>query len=293
MQSQRLSYRPPFAWDELLAFLAQRALPGVEHISNGCYSRVLRMHDMSNNIEVVGWICIQHDQTHHRLVLNLSNELAPLSDQVIAVIRRVFDLDRDVEQIRLHLAGLADNHPALRLPGAFDGFELAVRAILGQQITVKAARTLAGRFVQRFGDAFAQSDVPELHTAFPTPAQIAMLEPSAIAELGIIRRRSEAIIGIAKALLTGKLSLASETDIDTTIAALCELPNIGPWTAHYITMRSLSYANAWPPRDVAILTSLNLPNNAAGQRQADAMAERWKPWRSYAVLHAWYCLSLK
>ncbi len=185
------------------------------------------------------------------------------------------------------LGPLAAN-PGLRLPGAIDGFEVAVRAILGQQVTVKAATTVAARFAKAFGDPI---DTPHagLDTLFPAPAKVAALEVDAIARLGIIAARARAILALAASVDSGKLRLEPSSDVDATIAALNELPGVGPWTAQYIAMRALAWPDAFPHPDVAALKAMRATSN----RQALATAEAWRPWRGYAVIHLWKSLEEK
>jgi AraC family transcriptional regulator, regulatory protein of adaptative response / DNA-3-methyladenine glycosylase II len=287
-----LNYYPPYAWQELLAFFEQRAIPGVEQVDNNRYTRCLRLMNPKSNSAVQGWIQVENDEGAQQLRVQVSAELAEHSERVLAHVRRVFDIDADAEAIRKHLGKLAHRQPALRLPGAFDGFELAMRAVLGQQITVKAARTLATRFVQKFAQRCEWKNKNiEVHYVFPSAQQIAHCNVSDIAALGIVSARAKAMIAIAEKISAGELNLSPSANPEITIAALCNIAGIGPWTAHYIAMRALSWPDAWPPRDVAILNAMGLPNTAAAQKQLDALAEQWRPWRSYAVLHAWYSLS--
>jgi AraC family transcriptional regulator of adaptative response / DNA-3-methyladenine glycosylase II len=181
----------------------------------------------------------------------------------------------------------------VRLPGAFDGFELAVRAVLGQQVTVKAARTLATRFVAAQGEAIASDVAPPfdgLNYAFPTASKVAQLTQDDIAKHGIVSARANAIIAIAQKVVSGELDLSPNASLEAASVALQSIKGIGPWTAHYIAMRALSWPDAFPPQDVALLNALDLPNTAKGQREADAIAEAWRPWRSYAVMHLWRSL---
>jgi AraC family transcriptional regulator, regulatory protein of adaptative response / DNA-3-methyladenine glycosylase II len=202
-------------------------------------------------------------------------------------------LHADPVEISAALGTLAKNANGVRLPGAFDGFELAVRAVLGQQVTVKAARTLATRFVAVHGEAIAFDIAPpfdDLHHAFPTAAKVAALTQDDIAKLGIVSARANAIIAIAQKVANGELDLSPNASLEAASESLQSIKGIGPWTAHYIAMRALSWPDAFPPQDVALLNALDLPNTARGQREADAMAEAWRPWRSYAVMHLWRSL---
>jgi AraC family transcriptional regulator, regulatory protein of adaptative response / DNA-3-methyladenine glycosylase II len=177
----------------------------------------------------------------------------------------------------------------LRLPGSLDGFELAVRAVLGQQVTVAGARTLASRFVQRFGTEVL-TPWPDINRAFPSPESLANVPIERIAELGIIRSRAGAILALAQAWPDLLPCLASPQTADALIARLVALPGIGPWTASYIAMRALSWPDIFLPNDVALLKAMKQLFNTQNQREADAVAQRWQPWRSYAVLHLWNSL---
>jgi AraC family transcriptional regulator of adaptative response / DNA-3-methyladenine glycosylase II len=280
------AYRPPYDFARLLDFFAQRAIDGVEAVTPGphaVYRRVLRVP--SRPADVIGLIEVCDDPTRAALRVTLDAALAPHAATVLAHVRRVFDTEADPHAIADALGALAADRPGLRLPGAFDPFELAVRAVLGQQVTVKAARTLASRFVAAFGDPHALGD--GLTHAFPTPARIAATAPEAIAALGVVGARARAIVTLAGAFQRGNIDLAPGARLEQALATLTALPGLGPWTAQYIAMRALSWPDAWPPRDVALLKALDLPVTAAGQRAADARADAWRPWRSYAVLHLW------
>lgn len=279
-----LPYRPPYDFAGLLEFLAARAIPGVESVEASHYRRVLAI--AGDSATHVGWIEIGADLGHHHLRLSMAPALAPVAAQVLASTKRVFDTRAEPQSIAAALGPLALGAEGLRLPGSFDPFELAVRAVLGQQITVKAARTLALRFTQAFGTAVA-TPFPALNLRFPETTRVARLDREAIASLGIVGRRAEAILALARAVSERRLNLDASAPVEATVTALCALPGIGPWTAQYIAMRTQSWPDAWPPRDVALLNALGLPNTARGQREADLRAENWRPWRSYALLHAW------
>jgi AraC family transcriptional regulator, regulatory protein of adaptative response / DNA-3-methyladenine glycosylase II len=279
-----LPYRPPYDWQRVLAFFEMRAVPGVETIADGIYRRVIRVEGVA---PVAGWLEVSHLPKRNALQLRFTAALAQATQSVLSRTKQVFDVAADPQEISVALGELADGAHGLRLPGAFDGFELALRAILGQQVTVKAARTLATRFVDAFGEAIA-TPFADLTRTFPTPARVAQLTQDDIGRLGIVGQRAEAMIAIAQAVTSGKLVLLNGgVEPSAAIDALREIKGIGPWTAHYIAMRALAWPDAWPPQDVALLNAMNLPNTAKGQRDADVIAEAWRPWRSYAVLHTW------
>ena len=180
------------------------------------------------------------------------------------------------------LGDLASSHPGLRVPGAFDGFETAVRGILGQQVSVKAATTLMGRFVDAFGEPL-ETPFAELTRVSPTAQSIAKLSPADIASLGIVLNRAKSIIALAQEITRGDLSLESAPEIEKTLARLKELPGIGEWTAQYLAMRALGWPDAFPHGDLGIRKALKQDN----PKQLLQMSEAWRPWRSYAAMHIW------
>ncbi len=284
-----LPYRPPYDWERVLAFFERRAVPGVETHADGIYRRMIRVDGAT---PMVGWLEVSHLPKRNALQLRFSAALAQATQSVLSRTKQVFDVAADPQEISTALGALAEGAPGLRLPGAFDGFELCLRAILGQQVTVKAARTLATRFVDAFGAPIV-TPFSDLTRTFPTADRVAQLTRDDIARLGIVGQRAEAMIAIAQAVTSGKLILHGTAEPAQTIDALREIKGIGPWTAHYIAMRALAWPDAWPPQDVALLNAMNLPNTAKGQREADVIAETWRPWRSYAVLHTWRKLQMQ
>jgi AraC family transcriptional regulator of adaptative response / DNA-3-methyladenine glycosylase II len=278
-----LAYRPPFDWTRLLAFLEVRRVTGVEMIEDGRYRRAVRIATPEG--ERIGTIAVSHRPERSAIAVEVEPELLRSLPAVLAGVRRIFDLACEPEAVIDALGPLAVDAPGLRVPGAFDGFEMAVRAILGQQVTVKAAHTLAGRIVARFGTPLPQALGAITH-AFPAAATLAAADPSQIGELGIVGTRARAIIAMAREICVGRLELSPTADVPKTLVALQALPGIGRWTAQYIALRALAWPDAWPSGDVALIKALG----AATAREADALAERWSPWRGYAVLHLWRSL---
>jgi AraC family transcriptional regulator of adaptative response / DNA-3-methyladenine glycosylase II len=281
-QSTRLSYTPPFDWPRLLRFLSARSVKGVESVHEDGYLRTVRLG------EHTGWIRVRDVPSEHALAL----EMAPALEPVVATLRErlqhLFDLTARPDVIVQHfasdsiLAHVVAQRPGLRVPGAFDGFELAVRAILGQQITVKAATTIAGRFASAFGESI-ETPHPVLTHLSPTARRVADATIDEIASLGIIQSRARSILAIATEMESGRLALEPGAHPDAVIAQLVALPGIGPWTAHYVAMRALRWSDAWPTGDIAL-------RNALGRvtaRRADELSQPWRPWRSYATLHLW------
>jgi AraC family transcriptional regulator of adaptative response / DNA-3-methyladenine glycosylase II len=287
-----LAYRPPYDWEAMLAFLERRAIRNVEargceapagSKTRGTYSRTVRV--TKNGKPVTGWISVAPSRKRSALRVTVSASLAGALPAVLSRVKHLFDLACRPEEIAAVLGALAAPRPGLRLPGAVDGFEVAVRAILGQQITVKAASTLAGRFVEAYGDAI-ETPHAALSRLFPTPATVAALDASDIASRGIIAARARAIVALAQAMASGSLRLDPTADVDATIAALETLPGVGPWTAQYIAMRALAWPDAFPHPDVAVLKAMKHPSKA---KALEASAQ-WRPWRAYAVLHLWKSL---
>ena len=280
-----LGFRAPYDIDRLARFLAQRAIPGIEHVDGLRIRRTLRAGVVAG---AAGWIEAEFLPAASRVRLSFTPDWIASSAGVVSAVRRWLDLDATPQTIHAALADLPGDE-GLRLPGSLDTFELAVRAVLGQQVTVAAARTLAKRLVERFGVPIA-TPWPDVDRTFPEPQSIALTPIERIAELGIIRTRANAIIEIAKAWPRIEAQIAGRPAPEALIAALCELPGIGPWTAHYIAMRAMSWPDAFPPNDVAVLKAMKQLFDTASQREADATAAAWRPWRAYAVLRLWNSL---
>jgi len=272
-----LAWRPPFDYARLVGFLAGRTIDGVESVVGEVYRRTVRLGAHT------GWLSVAPGKA--ALVVSLSPSLAPVVPAVLTGVRRLFDLDADPVAVSQALGELAAARPGLRLPGAFDGMEMTVRAVLGQQITVKAARTLAGRFARAFGEPI-DTPWPEVRTVFPAPAQIAGLPHERIAEQGVIARRAQAIVALAGEVAAGRLRLSPGAPVEETMARLQAVPGIGPWTAHYIAMRALAWPDAFPEGDYGVRAALGMCSAA----QARGRAEAWRPWRAYAVMHLWAAL---
>ncbi len=279
-----LSYRQPFDWQRLIGFLSKRTIAGVESVTDNSYHRTLRLQQGDRTLS--GWLSVSESETPGRLLLQLPSALAPALPVILTRIRRLFDLDCNPEPIAQQLGSLAEARPGLRLPGAFDGFEMAIRAIVGQQVTVKAAHTLAGRLAERFG---LPLDTPAkaLNRTFPDAARLSEASIDDIASLGIVSSRARAIIALARAVADGELNLNHCSDIDHSIEQLQALPGIGPWTAQYIAMRALSWPDAFPASDLGLIRAMGLKQPKQLQEQAEA----WRPWRAYAVIHLWTQLS--
>ncbi|MFI5242193.1 MAG: AlkA N-terminal domain-containing protein [Gemmatimonadales bacterium] len=278
----QLGYRSPFDWAQLLGFLTARAMEGVEAVNDGGYLRTIRLGAQT------GWIRVTDAPKKRALQVELTHSLTPVLPALLGRLRQLFDLSArpdiigaQLEQDPL-LAQAVARHPGLRVPGAFDGFELAVRAILGQQVTVKAATTIAGRFAAAFGDAIETPHAGLSHLA-PSSARIAAASVDEIASVGIIQTRARSIIALAQEMESGRLSLEPGAAPEATMAQLVALPGIGAWTAHYIAMRALRWPDAFPKEDIALRNALGGVTAA----RAEELSQPWRPWRSYALLHLW------
>jgi AraC family transcriptional regulator of adaptative response / DNA-3-methyladenine glycosylase II len=280
----QLSYRPPYDWGGLLAFLAARALKGIEHVTGNSYARTVQLDNAT------GWIKVTQLKTRHALQVEFTHSLSPVLPALLSRIRALFDLNARPDLIAkllkrdARLAAAVRANPGLRVPGAFSGFEMGLRAILGQQVTVKAATTISGRFVEAFG-APVVTPFPILSRLTPTPERIAAATVDSIARHGILAARARSIIALAKAQVSGALCLDGGThhSPDDAIARLTDLPGIGPWTAHYIAMRALRWPDAFPREDIAVRKNLG----GVTAKEAERVSQAWRPWRSYAVMHVW------
>ena len=284
----KLAYRAPYDVDALLRFISQRAIPGIEQVEGRVIRRTLRVGTVASVASVAGWVEVAFVDSAPLVRLRFAPALASASGAVNAAVRRWLDLDAEPHVIDARLADLP-GAPGLRLPGCLDAFELAVRAVLGQQVTVAGARTLARRVVERFGSV-VETPWAEFARGFPEPAALANVAIERIAELGIIRSRAGAIQALAQAWPEIVPMLAPPARAEPLIERLCSLPGIGPWTAHYIAMRALGWPDAFPPNDVAVLKALRQQFEISTQRAADARAKAWQPWRAYAVLRLWNSL---
>jgi AraC family transcriptional regulator of adaptative response / DNA-3-methyladenine glycosylase II len=281
--SLRLRYQPPYDWPAMLAFLAARAIEGVERVTADSYARTIEIGGAR------GGVTVRPDAGDAlRAVVRLPR-LSALP-AVIARLRRVFDLAADPAPITAHLARdpvlspLVSARPGLRVPGAWDGFELAIRAILGQQISVAAAARLAGRLVSEFGEELDSSGEGLTHL-FPRPQRLAAADLSA---LPMPRSRSAALGAVAAAVVADPHLFAADRGLDEAIARLQAIKGVGAWTAQYIALRELRLPDAFPATDLGLMRALQ---DVEGRRpSADellARAEPWRPWRAYAAQHLW------
>ncbi|MCX7155656.1 MAG: helix-turn-helix domain-containing protein [Rhodocyclales bacterium] len=296
----KLAYRPPYDEAAMMKFLAQRAVPGLElctigedsagddstgEDSTGEFVRIVRMS--AGKRSHLGWVRLQFEAAAHRVHVQLSDSLLPVLPAVLQQVRWALDLDADPLAIEAVLARDFAHCAGWRVPGAWDGFELAVRAVLGQQVTVAAARTLTRRLVQTLGEPLV-TPWPQLTHAFPTPTALLQASADELGQLGIVRQRQKAIQALAQAVLHGGLDLKPGPQVQATVLALMGLPGIGEWTAQYIAMRALRWPDAFPAGDIVVQQRLGVRDGPQPARAATALASAWQPWRSYAVIRLWH-----
>ena len=280
----RLPFRPPYDFAHLLWFLEKRVIPGVEVVEGTTYRRSFVAAGSP------GWLSIAPIDGESALALRVHHAKPSALGEIVTRVKRMFDVDADPLAIHTHLRGdallkpLVKRWPGQRLPNAWDGFELAVRAILGQQVSVAAARTLAQRLVQRFGVAVGAGDDAEAVRLFPEPATLADADLTAI---GLTRQRAETLRTVARAICDGRVGFGPEQTLDRFVASWVELPGIGAWTAHYMAMRARSEPDAFPAADLVLLKAVVEAGAKLTPRALEARAEAWRPWRAYAVMHLW------
>lgn len=281
-----LAYRPPLAWDALLRFLAARAIPGVECVVGDTYQRTVAVGKYR------GWLSVAPIARRNLLAVDLATALAPALPSILVRLRNLFDLDARPDVIAVHLAldpllaPWVEQQPGLRVPGAFDSFELGLRAILGQQVTVRGASTLAGRFAQRFGEAI-ETPLACLNRIAPTAETLAAALPSTLAGLGLPGARAASLQNLARLVAACAIDFDPGVDPSALVARLVELPGIGPWTAQYIAMRALRWPDAFPVGDLGLMKASHLTSAPSLYKAA----ERWRPWRAYAAMYLWESLN--
>jgi AraC family transcriptional regulator of adaptative response / DNA-3-methyladenine glycosylase II len=282
-----LGYRPPLAWDVLLRFLRDRATAGVEWTSGRAYCRTALIEGLA------GWIKVEPIVGRNALAVELATSLLPVLPEVLTRLKHQFDLSARPDVIGAQLATeprmkrAVGQYPGLRVPGAFDGFELAVRAILGQRISVRAATTLAGRIAASFGEPI-ETPFPSLNRLSPTAERLTSARAAELTGLGLSAAQAGCIHALAQAVASRQVDLQPGHDPELVIPALCELPGIGDWTAQYIAMRALRWPDAFPAGDLGLLKALG----ATSPRRLRELAAAWRPWRAYAAMYLWQCHDL-
>ena len=278
-----LTYRPPYDSAALFDFLQPRQIGGVELIGDASYARTFEIDGVEGHVEVV------HLPSKNAFRVNITSEDESIAPNVLARVRRLLDLDADPSLIgaalsrdRL-LAPLVATRPGLRVPGAFDPFELSIRAVLGQQISVARATQLAARLVALFGKrARAESQAAGLTHLFPSPARLARAD---VAKIGMPRSRVLTIVALAEAAARDRVFFEDEPA--AVREKLLAIKGIGDWTAQYISLRALRDNDAFPSGDLGLQKALTRRNRRPSTRETEARSEKWKPWRAYAALHLW------
>ncbi|MCW5698709.1 MAG: DNA-3-methyladenine glycosylase 2 family protein [Rhodospirillales bacterium] len=281
-----LPFTPPYDWAGIVEFLAARAIPGVEQVDGECYRRTIAQG------ETHGWVEVGPVLDLGRLVAKVHPGEAFDLARVVNKLRHLFDLDAEVGAIIAHLGrdsrlgAMVRARPGLRVPGAWDEFELVVRAILGQQVSIRGASTLAGRLAALWGKPLNMNPVGAiaLTTVFPLSETLAQADVSAI---GLPRARAGAISSVAKAFATNPSLLRSAGTSDETCRRLSRLPGIGPWTAQYIAMRAMRDPDAFPASDLGLLRAMSEDGRRPTPAELLKTAEAWRPWRAYAAMHLW------
>ena len=284
-----LGYRPPYEWERMLRFLAMRAIPGVEAVADHEYRRVVRLWSKAGE-QVCGWIGVCNRAERNVLFVRMSESLLPVLPQLLGRIRDLFDLCCEPYAVSEALSTMEGVKPGaflcgIRVPGCMEPFELCVRAVLGQQVTVKAAGTLAGKVAAAFGTP-VETGVEGLCCAFPTPEEMLALEgpiEERLGALGIIASRARAIRTLAQMFAQKQFDFALCVDPEAEMKKLTAIPGIGPWTATYIAMRAMRWTDAMPETDLGIRKALG----GMTPREIRELSEQWKPWRSYATMALW------
>nr|WP_298172285.1 DNA-3-methyladenine glycosylase [uncultured Pseudomonas sp.] len=280
-----LAYRPPWRWQQFHDHFALRALTDVERLSADGYCRSFQLDGVS------GWFNVQPMEAQNALLLRHSRSANACLPALIQRVRRMFDLDAEPLRIAAHfvddphLGASFARQPNLRLPTAFDPFEQAVRAIVGQQITVKAAVTISARLVDRLGEPLADPDPLAPQRLFPSPAAIAGANLEGI---GMPGKRVQCLQHFAAQIASGALRLDIDEGSQALVERLCALPGIGPWTAQYIALRAFGEADAFPTSDLGLLKSPLWGAGGISAKQLGVLAEAWRPWRAYAAVHLWH-----
>lgn len=284
----QVAYRPPFDWPMLLSFLEKRRISEVESISDNHYLRTLAVNGQQ------GWIRVGCQPQRHCLLVEVSSSLVTVIPAVLQKVRQLFDTGANPEAIHAHLGNdpllgpVLAQSPGIRVPGCWDPFELALRAILGQQVTVAAATTLSGRLARRFGKPIT-TPFTELCRLAPTAEDFGDAGEEDLQGIGIVRQRINAILALAAADRQGLFQHLPFHTAEQQYTALTALPGIGPWTAHYIAMRAFSQTDAFPKEDIALRNALG----GLTPKECEAYSQRWSPWRSYAVMLLWQKITPK
>jgi AraC family transcriptional regulator of adaptative response / DNA-3-methyladenine glycosylase II len=279
-----LSYRQPFDWQRMLSFFESRAIPGVEHVAGGIYHRTIRIN------ETTGVISVAYSPKGNALLLTVALSDSRDLMSIVERVRRMFDLDANMTAIHdvltadAVLRGSVERHPGLRLPGAWDPFESAVRAVVGQQVSVKGARTVMGRVAAMAGSRCESADLPELTLFFPTPHELNACD---LRGIGMPEKRVRTVKTLAEEVDRERLCFVVKGSLSDFVEQLTRIPGIGDWTAQYIAMRAMGEPDAFPAGDLGIIKALQQGDKRLPVKQIQQKAQRWRPWRAYAAMHLW------
>lgn len=287
----RLAYRAPFAWDTMLDYLSGRIIAGVEAIEKNDYMRSVNIEHGNQRLQ--GWLNVSHLIKEQQIEVQVSNQLSPVLMQLVARLRQHFDLDANPTVVESHLtvdpllASQIKRTPGLRVPGTFDRFELAIRAVLGQQISVAAATTLAARLVQQFGTP-AATPFEKITHHFPEPAQLAKISLERMIKIGLPEKRAATILAVAQFAAGGGLEIMPGFSLEQTVKQLKSVPGIGEWTAQYIALRALRFPDAFPAGDLGLQkAAAKIGERKMSEARLLNRAKTWSPWRGYAALLLW------
>lgn len=282
-----LSYRPPFDWPLMLSFFKNRQVNGMESVSDSSYQRSIAIE------ECTGWIDISHHKTKAALVMKVSLSNYKYLNNVITRVRRMFDLDADMTLIHKTLSkhpilnATIEKYPGLRLPGCWDIFEFSIRAILGQQISVKAATTMAKRITEKYGNE--QSNLPKTCSLiFPT---IEALKTADFLDMGFTKTRIATLQRWIEYYEVNQDAIENYTSLEALEKELCSIKGIGPWTVNYLAMRGLSDPDAFPSADLGVIKALTINDEKPNNKDIQSLAESWRPWRAYAAIYLWHSLA--
>ncbi|MGH7285000.1 MAG: DNA-3-methyladenine glycosylase 2, partial [Polyangiaceae bacterium] len=279
----RLDYRPPFDWDHLLEFLGDRAMHGIERVEGSTYVRAVPIGKRVEEVRV------DNDAARSRVVATVPVLLAPKAMEISARLRHLFDLDARPDVIEKILGAdsmlgtAVKKQRGTRVPGAFDPFEIAIRSVLGQQVTVRGATTLARRFVEKFGTSVTRSARSQIAYVFPSAERVANAHVADVRAIGMPEARAKTLVSVARAIDDGHLVLSSSEDPMRAIDVMTGITGIGNFTSQVVAMRALRHADAFPSSDLGVRKALG----GAKPRDLEARSESWRPWRAYAVVHLW------
>ena len=280
----RLAYRPPYDWESLVVFLDGRAIPGVEYADSRRYRRTVVLGDEPAVIE------IHPIEGADALEVTGPTSIAAHGLALVERVRRLFDLGADPSVVAAHLSGdpgvsaSVVESPGLRVPGAWDGFEVGVRAILGQQVSVAAATTISGRLVAKYGTRLPMDDPSGLTHVFPTPERLARAR---LGSIGLTKKRAATVSAFARAVRDNSSLVRGNGGLNHSVDVLTEIPGIGPWTANYIAMRALGEPDAFPAGDMVLQRAASPNGRALSEKELKRRSESWRPWRAYAAMHLW------